>query len=371
MARPHASAVVEDAWNSQRERVLRKRGWGTRVISHTGYGSTDFVRVFARVVLGRALGDDDEPRQDATYGGMRSPYLRRRGWRAFFTAPAMNVPVEVHVGHHVAHGRSDRSGHIDLTFRGHGMPPGWHEVTVSAQGCDPVQASVYIVAPDARFGLISDIDDTVITTSLPRPMIAAWNTFFRHENARRVVPGMGPLYRTIMAEHPGAPIIFVSTGAWNTAPTLTRFLKRNGFPIGPLLLTDWGPTNTGWFRSGQDHKRACLDRLAKDFPKIKWLLIGDDGQHDPKIYQDFLEARPKRVAAVGIRQLTPAEQVLSHGLPVSTEELTGKAPIVYAPDGYGLLRLLRAAGLLAPSPAGEAGLGAPDGSATSDPLDSH
>jgi hypothetical protein len=125
--------------------------------------------VFARVVLGRALGDDDEPRQDATYGGMRSPYLRRRGWRAFFTAPAMNVPVEVHVGHHVAHGRSDRSGHIDLTFRGHGMPPGWHEVTVSAQGCDPVQASVYIVAPDARFGLISDIDDTVITTSLPRP----------------------------------------------------------------------------------------------------------------------------------------------------------------------------------------------------------
>ncbi len=359
MPRPHASAVVEDAWNSQRERVLRRRGWGTRVISHTGYGSTEFVRVFARVVLGRDHNDDDEPRQDATYGGLRSPYLRRRGWRAFFTAPAMNVPVEVRVGHHVAHGRSDRSGHIDLTFRGHGLPPGWHEVSVSAQGCDPVQASVYIVAPQARFGLISDIDDTVITTSLPRPMIAAWNTFVRHENARKVVPGMGPLYRTIMAEHPGAPIIFVSTGAWNTAPTLTRFLKRNGFPIGPLLLTDWGPTNTGWFRSGQDHKRACLDRLAKDFPKIKWLLIGDDGQHDPKIYQDFLDARPKRVAAVAIRQLSPAEQVLSHGLPVSTEELTGKparaskqAPVVYAPDGYGLVRLLRAAGVIAAAPPG-------------------
>ena len=59
--------------------------------------------------------------------------------------------------------------------------------------CIRDRASVYIVAPDARFGLISDIDDTVITTSLPRPMIAAWNTFFRHENARKVVPGMGPL----------------------------------------------------------------------------------------------------------------------------------------------------------------------------------
>jgi phosphatidate phosphatase APP1 len=70
-----------------------------------------------------------------------------------------------------------------------------------------------------------------------------------------------------MAEHPGAPIIFVSTGAWNTAPTLTRFLKRNGFPIGPLLLTDWGPTNTGWFRSGQDHKRGVPGPTGQGLPQ--------------------------------------------------------------------------------------------------------
>ena len=167
-----------------------------------------------------------------------------------------------------------------------------------------------------------------------------------------------------MEQRPGVPIIYLSTGAWNTAPTLTRFLRRNGFPAGPLLLTDWGPTNTGWFRSGQDHKRASLDRLAGDFPRIKWLLIGDDGQHDPKIYQDFAEARPKRVEAIAIRQLTPTEQVLSHGLPVSTEELATRpsaprgprgargskkrreTPVYHAPDGYGLLRLLRAVGKL-------------------------
>ncbi len=356
MARPHVSAVVEDAWNSQRERMLRRRGWASRVVTHTGYGSTEWLRVFARVLLGRPHGDDDEPRQDATYGGLRSPFYRRRGWRAFVTAPAMNVPVEVRVGHVIAHGRSDRSGHVDLTFRGHGLPPGWHEVTVIAPGGDPVQASVVIVEPDARTGLISDIDDTVISTSLPRPMIAAWNTFFRHESARRVVPGMAPLYRTFCEAHPGAPVVYVSTGAWNTAPTLTRFLKRNGFPMGPLLLTDWGPTNTGWFRSGQDHKRACLDRLARDFPDVRWVLVGDDGQHDPRIYQDFAAARPDRVEAVAIRELTPAEQVLSHGLPMSTEELTGRPArdagetlVVHGPDGYALQRLLRSAQVLDPT----------------------
>ena len=145
-------------------------------------------------------------------------------------------------------------------------------------------------------------------------------------------------------------MVYVSTGAWNTAPTLTRFLRRHGYPPGPLLLTDWGPTNTGWFRSGQDHKRACLHRLANEFPHIRWVLVGDDGQHDPKIYGDFVEQRPDTVAAIAIRELTPSEQVLSHGIPVSLEEFTPargrhekEVPVCRAGDGYGLVRLLRVA----------------------------
>ena len=369
MSRPHAAALVEDAWNSSRERVLRGRGWHSRVISHTGYGSSgeaSFLRIFARVLLGRSNGDDD-PRQDATYGGLRSPFAQRRGWRAFLTAPAMNTPVEIRIGDTVHHARSDRSGHIDETIYDHSLAPGWHEVTISAQGSAPVQASIIIIGAEVRWGLVSDIDDTVLSTSLPRPLLAAWNTFIRHEGARKVVPGMAPLYRTLMQEHPGAPIIYLSTGAWNTAPTLTRFLKRNGYPIGPLLLTDWGPTNTGWFRSGQEHKRTCLDRLARDFPRISWLLVGDDGQHDPKIYADFAEARPRRVDAIAIRQLTPTEQVLSHGLPLPNAEAEPgprkrETTVLQAPDGYGLLRLLRTAGkarflapTLEPTPLGAAG----------------
>jgi phosphatidate phosphatase APP1 len=161
---------------------------------------------------------------------------------------------------------------------------------------------------------------------------------------------MATMYRTLLADHPGAPMVYVSTGAWNTAPTLTRFLRRHGYPPGPLLLTDWGPTNTGWFRSGQEHKRACLHRLANELPQVRWVLIGDDGQHDPKIYGDFAAQRPDHVAAVAIRELSPSEQVLSHGIPISLEELTPgrerqrrQVPVCRAGDGYGLLRLLELA----------------------------
>ena len=82
-----------------------------------------------------------------------------------------------------------------------------------------------------------------------------------------------------------------------------------------MLLTDWGPTNTGWFRSGQEHKHAQLHRLARELPHVRWLLVGDDGQHDPKIYTEFTVRRPDRVRGIAIRELSAGEQVLSHVIP--------------------------------------------------------
>ena len=76
-------------------------------------------------------------------------------------------------------------------------------------------------------------------------------------------------------------------------------------------MTDWGPTNTGWFRSGIEHKRTELRRLMIDLPEVSWLLIGDDGQHDPLIYSEVVREHSDRVAAVAIRRLSQKEQVLA------------------------------------------------------------
>ena len=342
MPRPHAAAIVENALNRQVERVLRGRGWGNKLVTHIGYGSTSFVRVFARVLLHRKGEAGPPSRQDAT--GALAPAHYDRGWRVFVTAHASGVPVTVTIGDREVYGRTDRGGYVDLVAHDHGLEPGWQQVVVQARGTDPVPADVFIVGDDVRFGIVSDIDDTVITTMLPRPMIAAWNTFVLRGKTRRAVTGMAPMYRRILAAHPGAPIVYVSTGAWNTTPTLTRFLVENGFPLGPLLLTDWGPTNTGWFRSGQDHKRTSLHRLARDFPDITWLLVGDDGQHDPQLYGEFAEARPDRVDAICIRHLSPAEQVLSNPMkldPPLRPWASRTVPTFSAPDGYGLLRILQ------------------------------
>lgn len=380
MSRPHIASVVEDAFHRRLATLLTGQGWGHRIVPHTGYGGPDFVRVFGRVLMsrhGRAESDsDDAPR--GPIASLRAAEDELRGWRAFIAAPAARVPVTVRVGDQVLTTRTDRGGYIDLKVTGHGLSGGWHRVVLSTPQAHDVEAAVLIVGAEQRFGVVSDIDDTILATSLPRPLIATWNTMVRVEAARRPVPGMATLYREVSKLHPGAPYIYLSTGAWNTQPWLVRFLRRNGYPLGPMLLTDWGPTNTGWFRSGQTHKISTLHRLARELPHVQWLLVGDDGQHDPKIYTEFAHKRPDRVVAVAIRQLGVSEQVLSHGLPVANEAIAAspavglQVPVVRAGDGYALARLLRPLlrlGLTGRGPAGSVAA-APQGEPGGEPLSS-
>jgi len=303
--RPHIAARLEDRFfDALGDRLCRRKGWAPHVEAYTGYGCGDWVRVLARAVLAPR---DPHP----------TPAHDRRGWRSYLSVPAPGEVLRVSVGGAHAVLVADRAGYIDARLE---LPApldaGWHAASVTTEDGRVASCPLLVVGADETFGVVSDIDDTVVDTRLPRPLIAFWNTFVLHPRARREVPGMADLYAGLHARYPDAPFVYLSTGAWNTAGTLRRFLDVHGFPQGPLLLTDWGPTNTGWFRSGAAHKHGQLERLFDELPGIRWLLVGDDGQHDPVIYERVARERPDHVAAVAIRQLTPAQQVLSHGLPV-------------------------------------------------------
>ena len=334
--RPFIAARVEEFFDRRFEAFFRGLGWREKVICYTGYGSGSSVRVLGRVVL--------VPRRATTQlGRATEDLMKRRGFRNFFTAACVRARVTITAGDQTAQVTTDRGGYIDHRIRQHGLEPGWRTITLRTDSSRPAEELIHIVDDNATFGIVSDIDDTVISTWLPRPLIAAWNSFIRDESARQAVPGMARMYQALLAEHPGAPVVYLSTGAWNTHGFLARFLKRHGFPPGPMLLTDWGPTNTGWFRSGMAHKTDALLMLTRDFAAIRWVLVGDDGQHDPEIYSEFARLAPDRVRAIAIRQLTPTEQVLAHGTTTSLaedEDLASDIPMVEAPDGRGLLAKL-------------------------------
>jgi phosphatidate phosphatase APP1 len=329
---------IDHAVQRWRARRARNAGYAAEVIPYASYGSTSWLRVLARVLLAKS-----SQRHADTPTGIR-------GWRNFVGVPVENANVTVDAGERSYEVQADPSGIVDIVIDVD-LEPGWHQIQLSSEGSGVARALVFVVDPQTSFGVVSDVDDTVMVTALPRPLLAAWHTFVVNEHARATTPGMPVLYERLSSRYPGAPFIYLSTGAWNVAPSLTRFLSRNLYPAGPLLLTDWGPTADSWFRSGREHKRSSLGRLAREFPQIKWLLVGDDGQHDEGIYRDFVATHPGNVSAVCIRRLTPSEAVLA-GSSFRGHPRTGNStvPWLYASDGAGLADRLERIGLLNPAP---------------------
>ena len=336
----HLAIRAEDAVQRLVGGGLRRAGWVPRVVAYVGYGlEGEWVRVLARVVLVPEDSLAARHPEDA------------RGWRRFVAQSAAGVPVTVEVGGVSTLVESDREGYVDVRLPAD-LPPGWATARLLVDGPDSTDgaettAQLRVVAADTRHGLVSDVDDTVMITMLPRPLVAFRNAFVTREVDRLPVPGMAGLYRDLLAERPDTFVVYLSTGAWNVAGAIGRFLARHDYPPGPALLTDWGPTPRGWFRSGQRHKATALRRLMEDFPQLRWVLVGDDGQHDPDIYAETAAEHPGRVEAVLIRRLSLGEQVARYGhLDAKAQGAGPDTATGYGDDGDELRVEARRLGLL-------------------------
>ena len=321
-------------------KVLGEIGFYAGIVGFGGYASTKRARILGRVIM-------------ENVAGQRSWLTDRRGWRQFFDAQVPRQPVLVTVGERRHVTFADRGGYIDLTIEGHGLTPGWHSAWIQPlheadvyrvgvregdvvrpttherlagkpgaygriRAGKAVEVALRVIGEDETYGVISDIDDTVMVSMIPRLLSAAKHSLVDRVSDREAVPGMADFLTSVscgLSSHPGqsTPMIYVSTGAWNMVPALRDFLVRLGYPSGAFLMTDFGPSNTGWFRSGMEHKRRELRRLARELPHVKWLLVGDDGQHDPEIYSEFAREYPEHVAGIAIRSLSQLEQFMAHG----------------------------------------------------------
>lgn len=329
---------LEQRLHRLRQRRAEARGDIPVMVAFEGYGSEHHVRVLGRALLKtRGLIESTDESAESI-----------RGWRSFTSVPIAFAHVNVWIDEFEFHLVADKGGVVDVDLQV-SLTPGEHTVWMQTEGSETVESRVFVVADEQRIGVVSDVDDTVMVTALPRPMLAAWNSFVLDEHARTATPGMAVMLHRLLEQRPTSPVVYLSTGAWNVAQTLSRFLSRNLYPSGPLLLTSWGPTEDRWFRSGLEHKVTQLDRLAREFPEVRWLLIGDDGQHDPEIYSGFVHRYPEHVAAIVIRNLSPAEAVLA-GTPLVNEERRVTIPEgtlwIEGNDGASISRQLAEHGLL-------------------------
>lgn len=287
--------VAEDGVHALVILVLRLLGRNRRMIlPFVAHGSPDHARVGARVVLGRPSASSSGPR--SRWRILRSTLAR------FVTVELPRVPVTITTAGGPVTVLTDGEGYVDAAVDLPGLPPGRHEIALSLPGGDGtvVPAPLFVADPAATVGLVSDVDDTILQTGITRGWEFLRVTLLTDVADRTPLPGAAALYRALA---PGRPVFYLSTSPWNLHEMLLRFLELRGFPLGPLLLTDWGPSPAGLFRIGaREHKTALVRRVLADHPEIALILVGDSGQLDPEIYAELVCAHPERFRAVYIRR---------------------------------------------------------------------
>lgn len=168
-------------------------------------------------------------------------------------------------------------------------------------------ASVLIPSEKARFGIISDIDDTILVSDATHKRLAAQNMLFKNAFTREAFSGVAQFYQQLHQDK--NPIFYVSSSPWNVYDVLLQFLELHDIPMGPLLLRDWGLTPEEILPlEHTKHKRASIEHILNTYPDLPFLLLGDSGQEDPEIYQQTVEAFPGRILGVYIRDVTGLER---------------------------------------------------------------
>ncbi|HUG42035.1 MAG TPA: phosphatase domain-containing protein [Longimicrobiales bacterium] len=273
-----------------------------RVVPYRGYGRPDRVRIRGRVLYG-------PPPGSATPGDRWWVNLRNT-YRRLETDEVAGARVRVSFRGTEAEVASDGEGHFVAELRPQHPLPGdrlWYDAHLAL--VDPVgndAAATVAIPQHARFGVISDLDDTVLRTDVRNLIRMGREVLFGNVHTRVPFPGVGAFYRALhLATEEGRnPIFYVSSSPWNLYDLLAEFLRLHQIPAGPMELRDWRLSSAELRPTGhRDHKRKAIDTILETFPELPFILVGDSGQQDPEIYREIIHEQPGRVLAVYIRSV--------------------------------------------------------------------
>ena len=125
------------------------------------------------------------------------------------------------------------------------------------------------------------------------------------------VPGMAAWLQGVARSEAGAAFHYVSGSPLQLMPPLLAFLRIRGFPDGSMHLRTFSLHPSALFddEATSRHKHAEITQLLIDYPRRRFVFVGDSGEHDPEVYGQVAREHPSRIEAVLIRDVTgePAE----------------------------------------------------------------
>ncbi|MGB3619357.1 MAG: phosphatase domain-containing protein [Catalinimonas sp.] len=323
---------ADDFFDEVRERITEHNG-GYRPVyiqPYRGVGSDRELFLKGRVLVDRQVETADD--RDTVWNNLVSMYKR------FNSREVPNVRVQARFGTYQQVVTTDAEGYFEVRFHlDEPLPPWrmWYPVALklldevsSGQGTVQATGEVQVAHVESKFGVISDMDDTVLVTGATNLLKMARLTFLNNARTRLPFAGVAAFYRALQKGDDAAthPLYYVSSSPWNLYDLLLDFCRVHGIPEGPLLLRDYGldaPEKSierdasaeqvaehqrDERRAGGhlDHKLAQIKLVMSTTDPLPFLLIGDSGQKDPEIYEEVVRRYPGRVKAIYIRDVSSA-----------------------------------------------------------------
>ncbi len=324
-----------------------------QIIPYRTFGTAEEIMLAGRVL---ETAEDFEPEDDDTLWDNLEAMYRR-----FASKEVPGVQLSARYESATANTVTDNEGYFQTTLQipAHSTPPGgWIKVQVETlnsadfgQERSAAEADVLIPPATATYGVISDIDDTVVVSHAFNLLKMARMLFLNNARTRMPFPGVAAFYQALQrgaSGHDLNPIFYVSSSAWNVYDLLVDFMQLNEIPSGPLLLTDYGANQSGFLFSGHSvHKMQAIRRILDTYPHLPFILIGDSGQRDPEIYQRVVEEYPGRILAIYIRDVTQADRAAE--IQVIRDALqAGNVPMLLEADSMAAARHAAAQGYIQP-----------------------
>ncbi|QEG00221.1 hypothetical protein Mal15_42910 [Stieleria maiorica] len=306
-----AASAADDLADAGIRRLRKRFGRAgiAQIQPYMGYASTDTAHLHGRILTNPPI--DSDYHRDQWWENLGHTVQR------FATNEVPGAEIEASFNGRRGTAVSDDEGYFHLTLP---RPQDGDDVfwdVASFRILNPADAAqqpsratcgVMAVPNDAAFGIISDVDDTILHTGATDIATMAKLTFFGNARTRAPLYGVAELYERLQSggvECPANPIFYVSSSPWNLYDLLEDFLELNAIPRGPLLLRDLGFDENIFLKSGHDHKLDKARRLINTFDHLPFLLFGDSGQEDARLYAAAASEFPDRIAGIFIRDIDP------------------------------------------------------------------
>lgn len=233
------------------------------------------------------------------------------------TEAVRNHGFEMQFDHGIIHGTTDHSGSFWCETEMDERQTKLLSITLIASGKKVLLTEdLYpntIQSVLAGTIIISDLDDTLIDSFVSNKFKQLKTLLFTTVEKRMTVVTTAGLLTKF--SQTGAVPFYLSNSEQNLYPMLYRFLGLNKFPLGPLFLRQYVHLRHYLWRKiarkKNIHKRTMLEKILEIFPDKKYILMGDNTQHDLSIYLELAKLHPHNVRYIIIREVKhrPADRI--------------------------------------------------------------